>query len=398
MSDVSTPRKLWTYEFISLLLVIAATLGNICVFYSFYHYLGEIGIPVAWRGLLVGLEPMASFVLRLFVISRLHVSNAYNVAMISLFLLIAASCSYLWVTSIPAMIILRIFHGASFVLMSSAAVALIVNFVPGEKSGQGFSAISIAMMLPFAVVPSLAELILPYVRNEADIYAAISVFSVIAIILLISMRGRIAAAVSGMDKVLMRCPTKAEIRENLRIRPVVVLLMALLLIYLSQATLFYFAKDLSLQNRTGDVGLFFTIFMAMMITVRALGGSLFDRLDKVPFLQKAVVVLIPTLVILADNTSPVGFYILAALYGLSMGVIMPLLNALLFLASPPPLRGLNANLSMFCLDVAYFVVPYLGGIIIALGAWFGSLFYLCAGYTFISLILVTNLLSCGSRE
>ncbi|MDQ1277585.1 MAG: hypothetical protein QG555_625, partial [Thermodesulfobacteriota bacterium] len=193
------------------------------------------------------------------------------------------------------MIILRIFHGASFVLMSSAAVALIVNFVPGEKSGQGFSAISIAMMLPFAVVPSLAELILPYVRNEADIYAAISVFSVIAIILLISMRGRIAAAVSGMDKVLMRCPTKAEIRENLRIRPVVVLLMALLLIYLSQATLFYFAKDLSLQNRTGDVGLFFTIFMAMMITVRALGGSLFDRLDKVPFLQKAVVVLIPTL-------------------------------------------------------------------------------------------------------
>ncbi|MDQ1277586.1 MAG: hypothetical protein QG555_626 [Thermodesulfobacteriota bacterium] len=61
--------------------------------YSLYHYLGEIGIPVAWRGLLVGLEPMASFVLRLFVISRLHVSNAYNVAMVSLFLLIAASCS-----------------------------------------------------------------------------------------------------------------------------------------------------------------------------------------------------------------------------------------------------------------------------------------------------------------
>jgi MFS family permease len=398
VSDVLTTRKLWTYEFIALLLVIAATLGNVCVFYSFYHYLGEIGIPVAWRGFLVGLEPMASFVLRLFVIFWLHVRNAYNVAMISLLLLTAASCSYLWVTSIPALIVLRIFHGASFVLMSSAAVALIVNFIPGEKSGQGFSAISIATMLPFAVVPPLAELTLPYVRNEADIYAAIAVFSVLAMILLISVRGRIAAAVSGLDKVLMRRPTQAEIRANLRLRPVVVLITALLLIYLSQATLFYFVKDLSLENRTGDVGLFFTIAMAMMIMVRAGGGALFDRRDKVPVLQKAVVVLIPTLIILADNTSPGGFYLLAALYGLSIGVIMPLLNALLFMASPPPLRGLNTNLAMFCMDVAYFVVPYLGGVIIACGAGFGSLFYLCAGYTAISLILVTNLLPRGSRE
>jgi MFS family permease len=398
VSEVSTTRKLWTYEFSSLLLVIAVSLGNVSVFYSFYHYLGEIGIPVAWRGFLVGLEPMAAFVLRLFVISQLNMRNAYNVAMVSLFLLVAASCAYLWVTSIPAMIVLRIFHGATFVLMTSAAIALVVNFIPGEKSGQGFSAISIATMLPFAVVPSLAELILPYVRSEADIYAAVSVFSVIAIILLISIRGRIAAAVSGMDQVLMRRPTKAEIRENLRIRPVVVLLMGLLLIYMSHATLFYFAKDLSLQNRTGDVGLFFTISMAMMITVRAMGGALLDRVDKLPFLQKALLVLIPTLIVLADKTSPVGFYILAALYGLSMGVIMPLLNAMLFLASPPPLRGLNTNLSMFCMDITYFVVPYLGGILIALGAGFGILFYLCAGYAVLSLILVTNLLPRGSRE
>ena len=398
MSDTATTRKLWTYEFVSLLLVIGATLGNVCVFYSFYHYLGEIGIPVAWRGFLVGLEPMAAFVLRLFVISRLHVRNAYNVAMVSLFLLIAASCSYLWVTSVPAMIVLRIFHGAVFVLLTSAAVALVVNFIPGERSGQGFSAISIATMVPYAVVPSLAELTLPYVRSEADIYAAVSVFSVLAIIILISIRGRIAAAVSGMDQVLMRRPTKNEIRENLRIRPVVVLLTALLLIYMSHATLFYFVKDLSLQNRTGDVGLFFTISMAMMITVRALGGALLDRVDKLPFLQKALLALIPILILLAGNTSPAGFYILAALYGLSIGVIMPLLNALLFMASPPPLRGLNTNLSMFCMDVAYFVVPYLGGILIALGAGFGILFYLCVGYAVISLILVTNLLPRGSRE
>jgi hypothetical protein len=282
--------------------------------------------------------------------------------------------------------------------LTSAAVAMIVNFIPGERSGQGFSAISIATMVPYAVVPPLAERILPYVRNESVIYAAVSLFSVIAIILLLYMRRRIAAAISGMDKVLMRRPTRAEIRDNLRIRPVVVLIISLFLIYLSHATVFYFAKDLTLQNRTGDVGLFFSISMAMMITVRACGGTLLDRVDKFPFLQKVLMVLIPILIILAENTSPAGFYILAALYGMSMGVILPLINALLFLASPTPLRGLNTNLSMLSMDLAYFLVPYLGGTIIALWSAFGILFYLCAGYTVLTLILVTNMLPRWSKK
>jgi hypothetical protein len=49
------------------------------------------------------------------------------------------------------------------------------------------------------------------------------------------------------------------------------------------------------------------------------------------------------------------------------------------------------------MDVAYFLVPYLGGIIIALGAGFGILFYLCAGYTVIALILLTKMLPRGEQ-
>ena len=118
---MSDHRKLLSFEFIAFCLVIVSAFCNVSVFYSFYHYLGTIDIPVAWRGFLVGLEPMTAFVLRLFVLPWLHLHNAFSVTMASLVLLILTSFSYLWATSVPAMVVLRVFHGAAFVLLTSSA-------------------------------------------------------------------------------------------------------------------------------------------------------------------------------------------------------------------------------------------------------------------------------------
>jgi MFS family permease len=391
VDDPYDPPKLLSFEFLALCLIIVAAFCNVSVFYGFYHYLGTIGIPVEWRGLLVGLEPMSAFMLRLFVLPWLHVRNAFSVMVASLVLLIAASCSYMGVVTIPAMIVLRIVHGAAFVLLTSATIALVVNFIPKEMSGRGFGVLSVATMIPYAVIPPVAEAVHPYVRTDADIYAGVSIFALLAIALLAASRGRIGNAIRGMDGVLLRRPTLAEIRENLRLNAVMLLLGAGLLTYLAHATFFYFMKDLSLKTGGGDVGLFFTICMATMIAVRAIGGVLFDRMNKFSVLQMGLALLIPCLILLPHAVSRAGFYLLAAAYGLCLGIALPLIIALLFSASPPPLRGLNTNLNLFTMDVAYFLLPYLGGILIAFGAGFDLLFYNAAGFVVLSLALVATL-------
>jgi len=391
VDELSDSPKLLSFEFLALCLVIVAAFCNVSVFYGFYHYLGTIGIPVAWRGFLVGLEPMSAFILRLFVLPWLHVRNAYSVMVASLVLLVVASCSYMGVVTIPAMIVLRIVHGAAFVLLTSATIALVVNFIPKEMSGRGFSVLSVATMIPYAVIPPLAEAFHPYVRNDADIYAGVSIFAVLAILLLAALRGRIGTAIRDMDGVLLCRPTLSEIRENLRLRAVALLLGAGLLIYLAHATFFYFMKDLSLKTGGGDVGLFFTICMVAMIAVRAVGGVLFDKMNKLSALQMGLVLLIPCLILLPHAGSRAAFYLLAGGYGLCLGIILPLTIALLFSASPPPLRGLNTNLNLFTMDVAYFLMPYLGGILIAFGAGFAVLFYNAAGFVMLSLALVMAL-------
>ena len=391
MTAPTASRPLWSFEFVAMCLVITAAFGNVSVFYSFYHYLGAIGIPLEWRGFLVGLEPMAAFFLRLIVLPWLHVRNAFAVVMVSLFMLIAASWSYQTATTIPSLIVLRIFHGAVFVLLTSAAIALVVSFIPAERSGQGFSVLSIATMIPYAIIPPLSEAVLPYLHSEAEVYAAVSVFSVLAIFLLAAVRRRVGTTLGGLDGELLRRPSMWEIRENLGQQPVLVLLVTILLTYLAHATVFYFLKDLSLQLHTGEVGIFFGVSMAAMIAVRALAASRFDRVSKLPILRRAMGVLILFLSLLPLNPLPALYYLLAAGYGLCMGVILPLLNALLFTVSPPPLRGLNTNMTVFTMDVAYFLVPYLGGTIIAFGGPFSFLFYLAAGFLILAVTLISTL-------
>jgi len=385
--------KLFSFEFLALCLILMAAFCNVSVFYSFYHYLGVIGIPIVWRGFLVGLEPMAAFGLRLFVIPWIQARNAYAVLMVSLVFMIVASCSYLWVVTVPAMVALRIVHGAAIVLLTSAVIALIVQFIPKEKSAQGFSIVSISTMIPYSVIPTLTEVLLPHVRSEAVIYAGVSVFSGISILLLVALKKRLIHVLQNMDVALTRQPSMDEIRENFRQRSVVLLLCTTLLVYLAHATVFYFMKDLSLQTAIGSMGPFFTISMVTMIAVRAFGSMVFDRINKWHTLQLGLILLILCLAVLPHSSAHMPFYLLAGLYGFCMGIILPLLNALLFSESPPPLRGLNTNLTLFTMDTGYFIMPYMGGMIIAFNVGFDILYYISAGFIFLSLSLVVRLTS-----
>ena len=73
---MAEPRQPFTFEFVCLCFVSFFAFCNMSVFYSFFSYLGHIGIPEKWRGFLLGLEPMTAFVLRLAIIPRLHLGNA----------------------------------------------------------------------------------------------------------------------------------------------------------------------------------------------------------------------------------------------------------------------------------------------------------------------------------
>ncbi len=384
-------KKLYTFEFLCLNLVSFFAFSNMAVFYSFFSYLERISIPVQWRGFLLGLEPMAAFLLRLAVIPLLHLGNAAGVMLLALLMLVGALVSYGWALTIPSLTVLRLFHGAAFVLLVSSSMALLVNYIPKERSAEGFGFVSISVLIPYAIVPSVTEALLPHVRSEADIYRGVTLLAIPAFLILLTLRKRIRSTLAGSGATLARRPTVEEIRLNLKESRVVLLLAVNLLLYLCYASVFFFMKDHCQKMGIPNVGRFFTLSTLVMIVLRLFGGCLFDKVNKVKALQLAMALLVPCFILFGSIRSDGMLAFMAVFYGLCIGTILPLLNAALFVASPSHLRGLNTNLSLFMMDAGFFLSPYAGGLLLASGGSAVALFTVCAAVLTLSLVLLVLL-------
>lgn len=372
------PKPLLSLEFILLAGISFFAFCNMAVFYGFYDYLETIGIPVEWRGVLLGLEPFTAFMLRLLLIPLISAANGARMLLIGLLLLVVALLSYRWATTISSLIVLRILHGAAFVLVVSASITLVVRFIPEERSAQGFSLFSLATLLPYAIMPPLTEWLLPQVASAAEIYAVVSVLAIPAILLLLMGQQRLNLAVAGLDQTLTRRPGRQELQEDLR-QPAVLLLLAVNLgVYLVYSTVFYFMKNFAGHLGGGEVGTFFTLSTVTLILTRLLGGLVFDRFPKLRTLKMSMAGLALCLLGLAQADSGEKLAALAVIYGLGIGVCLPLLNSVLFMASPPNLRGVNTNLALFMMDAGFFLSPWLGGAYLAAGGEVGVLFTGCA--------------------
>jgi predicted MFS family arabinose efflux permease len=381
-------RSLLSPEFLLLCGVSFFAFCNMAVFYGFYAHMEAIGIPVEWRGWLLGLEPFTAFVLRLALIPLIGTANAARLLMLGLALLVVALLGYQVATTVATLIPLRILHGAAFVLLVSATVTLVVRFIPEDRSAQGFSLFSLANLLPYALMPPLTEALMPQAGNAAMLYAAVSVLALPAMLLLLLSRHRLAAAVADTDEAMGGRLDRAALREDLRTPAVLVLLGVNLCVYLVYSAVFFFLKTLAQDFAPSAVGAFFTLSTVALILTRLLGGMVLDRLPKLPVLRLALGFMALCLVGLSLAESELWLLALAVPYGIGVGLALPMLNAALFLASPPALRGVNTNLGLFMMDAGFFLTPWLGGAFLAADGTVGQMLAMGAGGLVLAVVML----------
>jgi len=371
---------LFTYPFVSLCLVALFGFGNIAVFYGLYPYLISMGISPFWAGWILALEPLAAFVLRPFISPGLGPGNALPVMRASLVMIALALFGYAWAQSLPALICLRVFHGAAFVSLVSATTALLVHFIPPSRSGQGFGLFSLTTMLPFAVMPPLMEYLIRIVPDAGHAYAWVSLMTLPALALLAPL-GSHARQAQEKERQSSSGPTStgfADIGSALKNPGVALILGAGLMTFLGSTLLFFFMKDFGASIGLTNTGLFFTVSTGATIAVRLIGSARFDRMDKRRTLMLTFLVLAGCYASYSLVASPLPFLLAAGLFGACMGVAMPLLQSTLFHLSDPSKRGLTANLMLSTMDAGYVLGPWLGGMMLGMGLSHADLFRLSA--------------------
>ncbi|MBU1041256.1 MAG: MFS transporter [Proteobacteria bacterium] len=358
---------IWTFEFLSLCAISVLAFSNIAIFYSFYTYLTELGIPPVWRGPLLALEPFTALLVRPFLGRFLTLGNSVRFMRVGLCIATAALLCYPFTTSIPLLALVRVLHGLGFVILVGGLTGVLTALLPREKSAQGFGLFSVTILLPYALMPPFVELVLPYLPGHGAAYAVAAPLMLPAFLLLRPLDRRTRALAQTLHPSHLQKPSWAEVRQGLRAPSVSLLILANLFLVAGHSIVFFFMRDFAVLLGAGNPGMFFTYSNAATITLRVACGHLLDRIDKgrllfIAFLELAV--LVP---LFSWATGPLVLFSMAGLYGSGIALSMPLLNASMLQVSPPRLRAYNANLMMVAVDAGFFIGPFIGGALMAAG-------------------------------
>ncbi len=353
-----TQKPLVTLDFVCICLLIFLAYCNITVFYNLYPYLEQIGIPRDWRGFLIGGSSLSTIAFFLFASPFLTPKNATGCATAGALLLLGCGVAYLHAHGVASLLIVRLVNGVAVYLLSAACMTLMVSRIPAERSGQAFSLYSVALLLPYSIVPVVCGVVVPHLPSVAHGYLGMSLLLLpgLGMIAVISRRQR----ANGGQRAIPKKISLAEMYRN-AMRPNIAMVLVLNTIYIvAFSSMFFMAKGLFQSRGHSDVGYYFTIQMLCMIGIRLCGNRLFDRVRKIQLIRFSFVVSAMSFGLAAWSHDLWGLYGSSVIMGIGMGVISPALYGLMFNISAPRFKTINSNLMMLSLQIGNFLGPFAG--------------------------------------
>ena len=365
-------NTLFNFGFLSLCMVAFLALCNVASFYNLHVYLQRLGFNGKEAGFLIGLYSLTAMVLYLFASKHITLKNAFTCMCAGVLIVASCGITYLFAKDFLSLAILRIANGAGIFLLMASVMVTLISIIPPQNTGLAFSIYSVALLLPYSIMPAVSELVLPFTDTPTKIYMTTAILLLPAIGILSNLRNRIENQSPNSIIKKGETPRLGGERKNLCQKPVISILLVNGVYFIIFSALFFLFKGFALQRGIKNPGFFFTVQMGVMVAIRLVGGQLFDRISKL------------TLVVTAMLLTGVGFWLLwividtawipliAAVFGLGMGLCVPPLNSLMYLVSHPQYRGYNANMMMLSIHFGTFMGPFFGAWIIDAGGydWF----------------------------
>ncbi len=357
------PDRLFTREFVALNLVFFLAAAVMALFFQFQHYLQTLPIPSWWFGFLIGADSLASFILQPVLAVRLNGGNGRRWIVVSLFGMALALFAYSFAFHVVTLAIVRIIHGAAFVCLVSAIMAMLTIYIPREKSGRAFGLISVIRLLPYSIIPPLVGFVGEKPAEFRHILVLGGLVMFLAPLAVLALKPALREGTAGPAGV--RATHMRDLLADLRDRKTATLLMVQFLLYTSYTIVFFFLKGYALGKGIENPGFFFTIATMAMIGVRIAGSAFFDRFNKAVLTGVSLAGLAAVYWALGAFCRPGTFYVLALFAGLGWGIAMPVVIALMFDVSEPHLRSMNLNLSLLMMQAGFFAGPFAGGMILS---------------------------------
>lgn len=267
-TPLRAPEKLWNLSYILVLIV--STLSS----FSFYmvatimsKYLVSLGATIAFAGFVVGLFSITSLVCRPFCGVMADRLNNIWLLIISNALMSVGLIGFAVSGSMPLMILFRVLNGVGFSISGTVQMALIVHFIPRDRTGEGIGYMGISQLIGSACAPALGLEIADRMGMSATFVAA-ALLPLTACVMLLFLRNLQPARNSEKKRITFS--------DILDVKALPFTIPYSTFSFTNGVINGYLVMFADLHGIAG-VSVYFTLYAVAVFLVRPFSGKLMDR-------------------------------------------------------------------------------------------------------------------------
>ena len=185
MKKKEMTNALWNKSFIFLILIsLFSAMSFNMVYVMISNYAIRINNSLAIAGMISGIFSISALLVRPIAGRSVDIFNKRNLCILANLLMGLVVLGYAFTNQIPMLFLLRILHGFAFGLSSTANIALVTEFIPKERMGEGIGCYGIGQVIAQIIGPNLGV----YISDElgfTPLFLLIAALSFVAGLLLL---------------------------------------------------------------------------------------------------------------------------------------------------------------------------------------------------------------------
>ncbi len=336
-------KKIWTKNFIFLVV------GNFLLSIAFYflitvlpvYLVDQIQFSKSDAGIILSAYIFTAVLIRPFAGPLIDTYGRKTIYISSLILFAILFPAYSIFFDYFPLVILRILHGISWGILTTAGNTLAMDLLPEEKKGEGIGFYGLAFTLAMAIGPFVASFVLDFGNFQflffiAGLLSLLGVATILMINVPVNVRKRAFSLKLLLDFIAPQTYRHA---------------LLLMLIMFPYGALINFASLFCIQYITGKNFVFFLALAIGLTISRLFAGKIFDKKGPVELLLISFLLIgsgIPMFVYL--NTSfflALSSILIGIGYGISFLVLQLIINQVL----PKEKRGTANSIFLTALDI-----------------------------------------------
>ena len=380
MSPVNA-QQLWNKSFILCLA------NNLFLFVFYFaqttilpiYIVNELHGTLAQAGLAMTLFMASSIAVRPFsglIIEKIGRKKALYISE-TLFCLF--SFAYIFADNLTFLLVIRLFHGIWFSILTTVTVPIANDFIPANRKGEGMGYFVMSVNLGIVLGPLIGLSLIQQLSYQmvAAILAGIICLG-FAFCFLIPVQETIKTQVKTVKR-------KLSVHDFVEKKALPVSIMAMIISFSYASIMSFISTFAESKNLLAYASLFFVVFAISMMSLRPITGKIYDRKGPNFVVYPAIALFSIGLIVLSQINSVTGLMIAAVFVGMGFGSAQPCLQTLSIQHSPKDRIGHATSTFFTCYDIGIAIGSILLGVVIA-HQGYSFAYLLCAFITALSLV------------